>query len=120
MPMIRGMQSSNPRHFRCATCGAEYRADWMARKCLERPVQHDRGVRVGDWVRVKAGKHRGLVARVERVRVVTGGFSWWMWGRYWHTVALDVLIRVQHGKKGERTNGVPDVLMFDEYEVVHR
>jgi hypothetical protein len=114
------MESKSPTPHRCPTCGAEYRTQWLADKCQSRPVLHDRGVRVGDWVRVKTGKHKGLVARVEGVRIVTGGFTWWMWGRYWHTVALDVLIRIQQGKRGERTNGVPDVLMFDEYEVVRR
>ena len=92
--------------YECEVCGRAYRDKEDAATCEAKPVQNDKGVKVGDVVRITSGSGAGQFAKVTAITVQERG-----WGPaiYDHSVALiaDVI-----GSLGSR------LLTFDSYEVV--
>lgn len=76
--------------YQCEICGAVYDTPDKATKCESIPVQHDRGVKVGDVVLITSGDGVGKRMRVTRIGVHEPG---WGPARYDHSVFLmgDVL-----------------------------
>lgn len=100
--------------YHCPQCGAEYNSAAAAKQCSARPIEHDLGAKVGDWVVVLEGPHKGLQARVERVRILPKRRNLWGADKYWHTVALDVAIP----KSEDKLHGAHYALLtFEEYGV---
>jgi hypothetical protein len=95
--------------YRCATCQHVYDTEEGAKACESRPVRQDRGVKVGDVVRIIAGDSTGRTATVESVYVVDREWGHYAWERYWHTVALAAKV---NDSWGHRT------LTFDSYETL--
>ena len=92
--------------YKCSTCGAVYDTEKGAQDCEARKVTHDRGVKIGDIVRITRGDGVGHTGTVERVYVLTKDWGHYAWEQYWHTVALEVRV---NGSWGHR------MLTFDDY-----
>ena len=90
----------------CEVCGANYNTADEANKCEAIPVKHDRGVKVGDKVRITAGDGIGLLCTVENVRVHSPG-----WGPSTHDHAVYLIGKVE-GSWGHRQ------LSHNSYEVL--
>jgi hypothetical protein len=95
--------------YKCGTCGSVYDASESAELCDSKPVTQDRGVKVGDVVRITAGDGSGGLATVEQVYVLSRDWGHYAWERYWHTVALNAKLNRGYGHR---------MLTFDSYEVV--
>lgn len=59
----------------CEICEAKYDTAEEASKCEAIPVKHDKGVKVGDKVRITSGDGAGLLCVVERVMVHSPGWG---------------------------------------------
>ena len=90
----------------CEVCGANYNTADEANKCEAIPVKHDRGVKVGDKVRITSGDGIGLLCTVENVRVHSPG-----WGPATHDHAVYLIGKVE-GSWGHRQ------LSHNSYEVL--
>jgi hypothetical protein len=97
----------NITRYQCGVCGATYDTEQQAAACEGRPVSQDKGVKVGDKVRVTAGDGTGQLATVESISIIDRGWGHYAWERYWHTVALTAKLRLGHR-----------FLTFDSYEPV--
>lgn len=95
--------------YQCEVCQATYKAGDEARACEARPVQHDRGVKVGETVKITQGDGTGLLAKVESVTVLDKEYGHYAWERYWHTAALTAKLIDGSGHR---------FLTFDSYAVV--
>ena len=95
--------------YRCEVCNSLYTSSEQAIECENRPVTQDKGVKVGDVVRITSGQGVGDLARVKSIFVIDKNWGHYAWERYWHTVAItgDTLERA-----GQR------LLVFDAYELV--
>lgn len=96
--------------YQCEVCGQTYEESAAAEKCESKAVSKNRGVKVGDRVKIINGDSSGSFAKVTRI-----GIFDYEWGnscadRYHHTIYLiaDVI-----GSFGTR------MLPFDSYEVVN-
>lgn len=77
-------------HYICDICGSNYRASAEAIDCEKVPVTYDRGVKVGDTVKMLKGRWKGIEALVKEV--IIGGAHWnGVAGKFQHTVILNVL-----------------------------
>ena len=103
------MKTLRVTRYKCSTCGKVYDSKASAEACEAKPVSHDKGVKVGDVVRITQGDGTGELATVETVYVVDREWGSYAWERYWHTVAL--IAKVNDGW-GHR------ILTFDSYEYV--
>jgi len=92
--------------YECEVCGFKYNDEKSALHCEQMPVDHDRGVKVGDLVRITSGDGSGSLARVTRVGVHD---PHWGPARYAHTVYLLADVVDSWGSRQ---------LSFDSYEVV--
>ena len=90
----------------CEVCGASYNTADEANKCEAIPVKHDRGVKVGDKVRITSGDGIGMLCTVENVRVHSPG-----WGPSTHDHAVYLIGKVD-GSWGHRQ------LSHNSYEVL--
>jgi hypothetical protein len=92
--------------YQCEVCGRVYDDKEDAARCETKPVQNDKGVKVGDGVLITRGDGAGKFAKVTAITVQERG---WGPANYDHSVALvaDVI-----GSWGSR------LLTFDSYEVV--
>lgn len=97
--------------YKCETCGKAYDDKGSAEKCESRPVQQDRGVKIGDTVKITGGEGAGNTATVERIYVIDREWGHYAWERYWHTVALEAKVNGSYGHR---------ILTFDNYEVIKR
>lgn len=93
--------------YECTVCNARYSTFDSAKRCEDRPVAHDKGVQVGDLVRITHGEGRGSLAKVERVFTIS---SEWGPERYWHTIALTAQVIDSWAHR---------MLTFDHYEKSH-
>ncbi len=95
--------------YECEVCGESYETAVAARKCEDRPVTEDKGVKVGDEVLITGGDGQGLRCKVESIGIHSKQWGHYAAERYWHTVYLtgEVL-----GSWGHRQ------LSFDQYEVI--
>lgn len=103
------MEAVQITRYRCSTCHHVFGSESAALACESRPVSHNRGVRVGDRVRITAGDGAGSTAIVETVYVIDREWGHYAWERYWHTVALTAKVEGGYGHR---------MLTFDSYEVM--
>jgi hypothetical protein len=96
--------------YQCATCGTVYDTKEQASTCESRPVQQDKGVKIGDVVRITNGDGTGQRAVVTRRVIISRDWGHYAWERYWHTVALDAHF--------EGREALCRFLTFDSYEVI--
>lgn len=78
--------------FKCETCGEKYRSESAAVECESMPVREDKGVKIGDTVRILNGDGAGKMAIVESISVISKDWGHYQWKHYWHTVALSAKI----------------------------
>lgn len=93
--------------YKCSICSAVYDSKASAEACEAKPISQDKGVKVGDVVRITHGDGAGELATVETVRIVDREWGHYAWERYWHTVELTAKL---HKSPGHRH------LLFDSYE----
>lgn len=100
------MKVEHRSYYVCEVCGHRYDNPDRAAKCESIPLKHDRGVKVGDTVRITKGDGSGSLARVTAVHVHEPG-----WGppQYDHSVFLQADVVDSWGSRQ---------LSFDSYEVV--
>lgn len=101
------MKTIHTTWYLCDVCGRKYDTPHEAEKCESIPVREDKGVKVGDIIRITAGEGRGRMACVTDVKVHEPG-----WGppAYDHTVFVLADVIDSWGSRQ---------LSFDSYEVVH-
>lgn len=100
----------NITRYQCATCGTVYDTEKQANACEGRPISQDKGVKVGDMVRITSGDGTGQRAVVKSLSIVSRDWGHYAWERYWHTVALDV--------RFEGHEALGRFLTFDSYEPI--
>ena len=93
-------------HYQCEVCKHVYKDEDDALKCEERRVLQDKGVTVGDKVRILTGDGAGEYAIVKRRIVFNRIWGEGAWKRYWHTVGLEADLVDQIGTR---------LLTFDAY-----
>lgn len=101
------MQQITKSFYKCDICGAEYSSKEEAKKCESRPVSKDKGVKIGDTVRILSGDGTGKLAIVTSRSIVDKNWGHYMWDVYWHTVMLGADIKDEYGSRA---------LTFDAYE----
>lgn len=97
----------------CEKCNAEYKNEDLALACEVIPITQDKGVKVGDIVKVINGELSAdgcCYAKVEKIWVIDNEWGHYAYRRYWHTIALLATFIGKCG--GTRT------LTFDSYEVI--
>lgn len=93
--------------YECEICHERYGSAEKALECESKPVTGDKGVKVGDTVRIVRGDGAGYEnAKVTAVTIYSKNWGHYQWERYWHTVGLVAKLDL-----GSRT------LTFDDYEV---
>ena len=92
--------------YQCEVCNRQYMTEKEAQACEARPVVHDRGVKVGDTVRITGGEATGKLARVTSIGIHEPG---WGPARYDHSVFVTGDIIDSWGSR---------LLSFDSYEVL--
>ena len=92
--------------YQCEICEQQYFDEKSAKHCEMMPVQHDKGVKVGDVVRITQGDDTGSLAKVTDVKVHEPG-----WGPaiYAHSVFVLADLIDSWGSRQ---------LSFNSYEVV--
>lgn len=96
--------------YTCELCGETYSTEEAALECESRPISHDKGVKVGDVVKITRGEGAGIYAKVVKIGVASRGYGHYLWEHYWHTVMINRADLIN--SFGSRA------LMFDDYEVV--
>lgn len=94
--------------YECEICGAIYSTKKEALKCESKPVTYDRGVKIGDTVRIIRGDGQGL-AKVENIWIIDKDWGHYVADRYHHTVAMSVKCLDSWGNR---------TLTFDDYELI--
>lgn len=94
--------------YKCSACGHEYTNKKDAMDCETKPTSKDRGVKIGDKVKIIKGEGQGL-ATVESIHIKDKYWGHYWWKRYWHTVAL---VAKCNDSRGYR------VLCWDDYKVI--
>lgn len=97
------------KRYRCQTCGTIYESEKTANDCESRPVLQDKGVTIGDLVRVTGGDGAGGEAIVKSRFIINRDYGHHAWQRYWHTVGLTAKLVSGLGHRQ---------LTFDNYEPV--
>lgn len=103
------MKTLNTTTYQCEVCGEMYSSQAEAMICESQPLREDKGVQVGDTVRITAGDGAGQLAVVTHRYVLNKDWGHYQYARYWHTVAVNADI------KG---SGWSRMLTFDQYEKV--
>lgn len=101
------METLQVTRYKCSTCGKVYDRKDSAEACEAKPVSQDKGVKVGEVVRITQGDGAGELATVEKVYVIDREWGHYAWERYWHTVALTAKLNKGWGHR---------MLTFDNYE----
>jgi hypothetical protein len=91
--------------YKCGICGHTYDNKEDAESCEAKPIAYDKGVKIGDKIRIVTGQGQGM-ATVTRVFIFDKYWGHYAWERYWHTVAVDAKC---DGSWGSRQ------LTFDDY-----
>jgi len=94
--------------YQCEVCNEQYNTSGEAIKCEKRPVTKDKGVKVGDRVKVTIGEGTGESALVTQINILSKDYGHYLWRKYWHTVALIV----------DFDNGGTRNILFDTYETI--
>ena len=95
--------------YKCEICGNSYAEISSALTCEAKEVTYDRGVKVGDIVRITGGQRTGDLAKVTKVYITDKDWGHYAWKRYWHTVSLHADLMDGRGSR---------LLTFDHYELV--
>jgi hypothetical protein len=103
------MKEKVHKFYACEICGEEYGTEKEAIECESKPISEDKGVKVGDIVRITGGDGKGKEAKVTRVYIIDKDWGHYSWKRYWHTVALNADIINHWGSR---------MLTFDQYELL--
>ncbi len=102
------MKTIQVTRYSCELCGGIYETEKEARFCESCPVSKEKGVRIGDIVRVIAGDGTGARAKVTSISICSGKYGHYAWAKYRHTVAVHADFLDQYGSR---------FLLFDSYEV---
>jgi hypothetical protein len=92
--------------YQCDVCKHVYSTEKEALKCESKPVTQDRGVKIGDRVRITSGDGTGLECEVSEIFIISKDWGHYAWERYWHTVGVSGKVI---GSWGSR------MLTFDSY-----
>lgn len=103
------MQAVHTTHYKCEKCGEVYATAAEANECEAQPITQDKGVKVGDKVRILNGDGAGEEALVEKVMVYDRSWGHYAWKTYWHTIGLEVKLTQSYGSRG---------VTFQEYEPI--
>lgn len=93
--------------YKCGLCGELWGTEADAATCESRPVSKDKGVNVGDFIRITTGEGQGP-ATVTQVYVIKKTWGHYAWKRYWHTIGL----------VADCESGGTRPLTFDDYDVI--
>lgn len=93
--------------YQCEICEQEYTNKADAVLCSERPTTQDKGVKIGDQVRVLKGDGIGEIYTVSSVYFAKKEWGHYAWETFWHTPIVVA-----------EKNGWSRVLAFDSYEKV--
>ena len=96
------------KEYMCEVCKQIYSTITQANICEQRPIREDKGVKVGDTVKITNGAGTGELAKVTKVYVVDPEWGHYAADRYAHTVAL-IADLYSYGTR---------VLTYDSYEVL--
>lgn len=103
------MKTKHTTIYECEICHYTFGSIDDALVCESKPVTGDKGVKVGDKVRVFRGDGAGDdYAKVKKVFVFEKNWGHYLWERYWHTVGLVV----------DFVDGGSRTLTFDDYDTV--
>ena len=94
--------------YTCEICGRAWGNESIALKCESRPVTQDKGVKVGDEVKILRGDGIGEIAIVTSVGIYDMEWGHYAWEHYWHTVFV----------VADLPSGGTRQLSFDCYEPV--
>ncbi len=95
--------------YQCETCKTIYHHECEALRCESRAVSQDRGVKIGDRVRITGGDGKGNLCEVESVSIINMGWGHHFADRYWHTIAVSGKVIDSWGSR---------FLTHDDYEVL--
>lgn len=95
----------------CEICGARYDKKEVAKKCESVAISQDKGVKIGDIVRITKDKGFGARGKVTKIFVYSMTWGHYDWQRYWHTVGLEVDVIDSWGSR---------LLTFDSYELISK
>lgn len=95
--------------YQCKKCKKEYKEKDEAISCEKKEITEDRGVKIGDIVKVTGGEGSGGCGKVTRVNVINKYWGHHEWARYWHTIAIEVDLINDIGSR---------FLTFDNYETI--
>lgn len=74
----------------CEICNTSYENKEVALKCEQKPITHEKGVKVGDIVKITYGEGKGGLAKVIKTYICNRFEGHYASEKYWHTVALNV------------------------------
>ncbi len=103
------MLSSQLPQYQCEICEHVYGTEEAALECESRPISGDKGVKVGDRVRITQGEGVRRFGTVVRRWIYDMNWGHYAAKRYWHTVGLSADL---DGSWGTRQ------LTMDDYELV--
>lgn len=82
------METITKTFYKCSTCGHQYSTEEEALSCESKAVSQDKGVRVGDKIKITAGQGTGELATVKSILTFDKYWGHYAWERYWHTIGL--------------------------------
>jgi len=94
--------------YACPVCGCQYETNSEAMDCASHPISENRGVGIGDVVRITRGDGRGEFAKVIRVGILSKYYGHYQWEKLWHTIYVEADLIESFGTR---------MLSFDNYEV---
>lgn len=100
------MKTQSVDRFQCEKCRTWYDSSDAAQRCEKRPITQDRGVKVGDTIRIIRGDGQGRGV-VESLFVIDKDWGHYAAERYWHTIGLTAKCADSWGHR---------MLTFDDYE----
>ena len=74
--------------FKCSICGELYGSEAEAKKCESRPKIEDKGVKIGDIIKIIKGEGAGSRGKVKEIFIYDKSWGHYEWERYWHTVGI--------------------------------
>lgn len=95
--------------YQCDTCKAVYSREDMAIECEKHPVTEDKGVKVGDKVKITNGQGAGSLGLVTKVFVIDKDWGHYAWKQYWHTIGIIVDVIGSYGSR---------LLTYTDYETI--
>jgi DNA-directed RNA polymerase subunit RPC12/RpoP len=82
------METITKTFYKCSTCKQQYGTEKEALDCESKAVSQDKGIKVGDKIKITSGEGAGQTATVKSVFVFDKYWGHYAWERYWHTVGL--------------------------------